>query len=58
MLAKDVHNIPIMICNINQARKPLQRHNICLTDPDHDYIHDKILHRDNIYYKININVED
>ena len=35
----------------------LQRHPICLTDSDHDYISDKILHRHKIEYKININVK-
>ena len=51
---KDVHNITRSICNINQAKQYLQRHPICLTDSDYDYILEEIDHRDKIEYEKNI----
>ena len=46
MVVKDVHNIPRKVCNRTQAKQYLKRYHICLTDSDHDYIIDKILHRE------------
>ena len=56
-VVKDVHYITRSDFNINQTRKDLQRHLICLTDYDDDYILDEIGGRDKIEYKINVSVE-
>ena len=57
-VVKYVHDITISAFNINQTRKDLQRHLICLTDYNNDYILDGIEGRDKIEYKINVIVED
>ena len=55
---KHVHDITRSDLNINQKIKDLQRHIICLTDYDNDYIIDEIGGRDKIEYEINVSVED
>ena len=35
---KDVQDIPKTVCNRIKAKKSIQRHTICLTDADYDYI--------------------
>ena len=50
---KYVHDIPKIICNRNNAKQDLQKHPICLTDSDHDYILEAIEHRDKIELEIN-----
>ena len=57
-VVKDVHDITRGAFNINQTRKYLQRHLICLPDYDNDYIFDEIGGRDKIEYKINVSVDD
>ena len=57
-VVKDVHDITRGVFNINQKRKDLQRHLICLTDYDNDYIIDGIGGRDKIEYNIYVSVED
>ena len=57
-VAKYFHDITRSAFNINQTRKDLQRHLICLTDSDNDYILDEIGGRDKIEYKINVSVEN
>ena len=57
-VVKDVNDITRSDFNINQTRKALQRHLICLTYSDNDYILNEIGGRDKIEYKINISVED
>ena len=57
MVVKDVHNNPRSVCNRNQAKKYLQRHHICLTYSDRDYIIDEIGCRDKIEYEINISIK-
>ena len=57
-VVKDVHDITRSDFNINQTIKDLQRHLICLTDYDNDYILDEIRGREKIKYKINVSVED
>ena len=39
-VVKDVHDVTRNAFNINQTRKDLKRHLICLTDSDNDYIVD------------------
>ena len=39
---KRVNDIPRSIFNRNQAKKDLQRHPFCLTDPENDYILEEI----------------
>ena len=36
MEVTEVKQIPENVCNINQARKYIQRRNICITDYHHD----------------------
>ena len=55
MVVKDVHDIPRSICNIHQTKQNLQRHPVCLTDSDPDYILEEIEYRDKIEYEPNIN---
>ena len=43
---KDVDDIPKIIYNINQAKKTLRKHTICLNDSDHDYILEEIKNRE------------
>ena len=57
-VVKDVHDITISAFIINQTIKDLQRHLICLTDYDNDYIIYEIGGRDKIEYKINVSVEN
>ena len=45
MVAKYFHDIPRGVFNRNQAQQYLQRHPICLTDSDHDYIIGEISRR-------------
>ena len=54
---RDVHGITRSVCNRNQAKKYLQRHHICLTYSDRDYIIDEIGCRDKIEYEINISIK-
>ena len=58
MVVKGVYAITRSVCNRNQEKLTLQRHPICLTDSDHDYIIDKIGRREKNYYERNISVED
>ena len=57
-VVKYVNDIIISVFIINQTRKDSQRHIICLTDSDNDYIIDNIGGRDKIEYKKNISAED
>ena len=57
-VVKDVHNITRSAFKINQKRKDLQRHLICLTDYDNDYILYGIGDGEKIEYKIYVSVED
>ena len=57
IVVKYVHDLPIIICNRNQARRYLNRNIICFADSDHDYILDKIVRREKFEYERNINVE-
>ena len=34
------------ICNRTQAKKPISRHPICMTDSDYDYILEEIYRRE------------
>ena len=38
MAVKDVYDTPKIICNRNQSKQALRKHNICMNDSDHDYI--------------------
>ena len=51
---KYVHDTPRSVFDINQSKKVLQRHPICLTDPDHDYIFEEIECIEKKLYEINI----
>ena len=42
MTEKFVHDVPRSVCNINQAKHALQRHPICLTESDNNYILEKL----------------
>ena len=44
VLVKYFCDIPKSICNINHAKTALQKHHICLTESDHDYIIEGIEH--------------
>ena len=55
MAVKHVHDIPRIICNRNQTKQNLQRHPVCLTDSDHEYILEEIEYRYKIEYEPNIN---
>ena len=46
------------LLNRNQACKDINRHNICLTDSDHDFILDEIRHRDTIEYQKYMSIDD
>ena len=48
---RDIHDNPRGFCDRNQRRQALQRHAICLTESDHDYILDGILCRDKLSMK-------
>ena len=37
-----VQDIPKTVCNRIQAKKSIERHPICITDADYDYIFDEI----------------
>ena len=50
---KYVHDIPKIVCNRNNSKQALQKHPICLTDCDNDYILGEIEHRDKIDLEIN-----
>ena len=56
IVVKDVHNIHRNNLIRNQESLTLQRHTICFTHYDHDYILDEIRHRDKIEHEINISV--
>ena len=58
MLVIDVKQTPNIECNRNQAHKYLQRHTICLTDSDHDFILDEIKYGENIEYERDMSVND
>ena len=45
---RDVQDIPKNVCNTIHAKKDLQRHPICMTDADYDYILDEIEHREKL----------
>ena len=51
---KDVHDIPKIIYNRNNAKRALRKLHICLTDSDHDYILEYIEHREKIDLEINL----
>ena len=55
-VVKDVHDITRGAFNITQTRKDLQRHLICLTDYDNDYILDEIGGKYKIKYEIMVSV--
>ena len=57
-VVKDDHDITRSAFNINQTLKALQRHLICLTGYDNEYILDEIGGKDKIEYEINVSVED
>ena len=48
---KDFQDTPKRVCNRIQAKKSIQRHPICLTDADYDYISDGIKSREKISLK-------
>ena len=52
---KDIHDIPKSICNRNHAKQALQKHTLCLTYSDHDYILEQIEHGDKIDLKKSMN---
>ena len=51
MAVTEAKQRPKSVCNRNKSHMDLQRHPICLTYSDHDYISDKIKHRDAIEYE-------
>ena len=51
---KYVHYVPKSIHNINNTKIDLQKHPICLTDSDHDYILGEIEHRNKIELERNL----
>ena len=54
MAVKDKHSITKSICNRNNAKQDLLKHHICLTDSNHDFIFEKIEHKDKIELEINL----
>ena len=48
---KEVHGMLISVFNRNQTKQALQRHPICLTNYDNNYILEEIEHRKTIYYE-------
>ena len=44
-----VQNIPKTFCNMIQAKKSIQRHPICMTDADYNYILDEIERREKLF---------
>ena len=51
---KDVHDTNKSIRNRNHTKQALQKHYLCLTESDHDYILEEIEHRDKIESVINL----
>ena len=47
VIIKDVPDTPKTVCNRIQAKKYMQRHPICMTEADYDYILDEIESREN-----------
>ena len=43
---KYIHDMLKSICNRTQAKKPISRHPICMTDSDYDYILEEIYRRE------------
>ena len=58
MEVTEVKQIPKGVCNRNQSCKDLQRHPTYLTDSGHDFILDKIKHRDTIEYARDMGVDN
>ena len=52
----DFHAIPTSICSRTQAKKPISRQPICLTDSDYDYILEEIVRRDKIEFEREVDV--
>ena len=50
-----VKDIPKNVWNRIEEKKDIQRHPICLTDADYDYILDEIECRDKIEFKMTLN---
>ena len=51
-----VQDIPKNVCNRIQAKKSIQRHPICMTDADYDYILDEIELREKNEFERNVSV--
>ena len=47
----DIQDTPKNVCNMIQETKSIQRHTICLTDTDYDYIWYKIDSQENTYFE-------
>ena len=54
VIITDVKDNPKTFCNRIQAKQIIQRHPICLTDVDYDYIWYEIDHWDKIESEINV----
>ena len=52
-----VKQITKSVLNINQSHNDLERYHIFLNDSHHDCIFDKIKHRNDIEYEIDISVD-
>ena len=50
----DIKDIPKTVCNRIQAKTFIQRHHICMTDADYDYILDENEHQDKIKFVQNV----
>ena len=48
---RDFSDIPIISCNTKQARKYVQRHKMCISDADQNYLLDETERRYQIKYK-------
>ena len=49
-----IQYIPNTFLNRIQEKKLIQRHPICMTDPDYDYILDEIEHREKNEFERNV----
>ena len=58
MAVTEVKQMPKSECNRNQAHKYFKKHNICITDSDHDFVIGEIKRRYTIEYEKEIIVYD
>ena len=56
MKVTEVKQIPYSVCNRNQQQKDLQRHPICITESDHEFILNEIKCRYTIEYERDMSV--